>query len=74
MADDLSRDLYANLVNQFYDVPPARRERSCWVMNREWWGECARIGNWPESAPGTTMFGLPLFVTETGGFPHLIAD
>jgi hypothetical protein len=74
MADELTRDLFANLVSQFYDVPAPRRARSCWVMNHEWYEECTKIGGgWPE--PGiTTMLGLPYFVTEDGGFPHLIAD
>ena len=73
-AGQLTRDLYANLVDQLYDVPPAWRKRSCWVMNHEWYGECTKIGGgWPE--PGcTTMLGLPFVVTEDGGFPHLITD
>ena len=73
MADDLARELYTNLVHQLYSVPAPRRRRSCWVMNREWYDECRKIGGWPE--PGiTTMLGLPFAVTEDGGFPHLIAD
>ena len=74
MADDLSRDLYANLADQLYAVPPARRARSCWVMNHEWYDECAKIGRWRSPGKPTTMLGLPLHVTEDGGFPHLIAD
>ena len=73
-ADDLSRDLYVNLVDQLYAVPPARRARSCWVMNREWYDECAEVGDWRGPDDATTMLGLPLFVTEDGGFPHLIGD
>ena len=74
MADDLSRALCANLVDQLYAVPPDRRKRSCWIMNQDWWDECAKLGDWPRSAPGTTILGRPVFVTEDGGFPHLIAD
>jgi predicted phage gp36 major capsid-like protein len=79
-AEELTRDLYANLVDQYYDTPARYRKRCCWVMNREWFEECRKIGRapwecygWPQ--PGcTTMLGLPFAVTEDGGFPHLIAD
>ena len=84
MADDLSSDLYANLVDQLYAVPPARRRRSCWVMNLHWWNECRKIGDFPPTprvawppVPFTaqeTMLELPVHVTPDGGFPHLIAD
>ena len=84
MADDIGRDLYANLVDQLYAVPPARRARSCWVMNLDWWNECRKIGDLPP-APRVAMppvpfnaqeamLGRPVFVAEDGGFPHLIAD
>lgn len=73
-AEELTRDLYANLVDQLYAVPPARRARSCWIMNHEWWNECAKIGDWRGPGDATTMLGLPFFVAENGGFPHLIAD
>lgn len=71
---ELTRGLYEYLVNELYDTPPPRRQRSCWVMNREWYDECTKIGGcWPE--PGvTTMLGLPFVVADDGGFPHLIAD
>ena len=72
-ATQLSLDLYRNLVDQLYAVPPSRRARSCWVMNQEWYDECRKIGDWPE--PGvTTLLGLPFVVTADGGFPHLITD
>jgi hypothetical protein len=81
MADDLTRHLYANLVNQLYAVPPPRRRRSCWVMNQEWLNECRKIGDYPETPrimlptfAQEIMLGLPVFVTGDGGFPHLIAD
>ena len=78
-AAELTRDLYRNLVDQYYAVPPLRRPRSRWVMNQEWYDECRKIGGsggqpgWPEAGI-TTMLGLPFVVAENGGFPHLIAD
>jgi hypothetical protein len=77
--DDLAAGLYRYLVDELYSVPASRRKRSCWVMNREWYAECTKIGGspgepgWPESGC-TTMLGLPFVVAEDGGFPHLIAD
>jgi hypothetical protein len=77
---ELTRDLYAYLVNELYSVPAPRRKRSCWVMNPEWYEECTKIGASPRLGPGwpepgvTTMLGLPFVVTEDGGFPHLIMD
>ena len=82
--EELTRDLYANLVDQLYSVPAPRRKRSCWVMNREWELECRKIGDHPRTprimpppiplgAP-VLMLDLPVYVTADGGFPHLIAD
>jgi len=48
MQEELTRDLFANLLDQLYAVPPPRRKRSCWVMNPEWYEECTKIG-----APGS---------------------
>jgi len=70
----LSRDLYAYLVDELYSVPAPRRKRSAWVMGREWYDECAKIGGWHAMPTAKHMLGRPLFVTEDGGFPHLIAD
>ena len=80
MADaqaELTRDLYAYLVDEFYSVPRPRRQRSCWVMNHEWLNECRKIDYWTPNAPlakPVTMLGLPIHVTDDGGFPHLIGD
>jgi hypothetical protein len=78
---ELARDLYTNLVAQLYDVPPPRRARSSWVMNQDWLNECRKIGDYPPSPRAMLptfaqeiMLGLPVYVTEDGGFPHLIAD
>ena len=74
MADELTRDLYANLVDQLYAAPAHTRKRSRWVMNHEWWDECRKIGGgWPEAGI-TTMLGLPFKITDDGGFPHLAED
>lgn len=76
----LTRDLRKYLIDEFYSVPAPRRRRSAWVMNIEWLNECRKID---KISPGhyigrigqpETMLGLPLYVTEDGGFPHLIAD
>jgi hypothetical protein len=69
--DDLSRALYAYLVDELYSVPAPQRARSRWVMNREWYDECCRIGS-PEGG-AATLLGLPYTVTADGGVPHLIA-
>jgi hypothetical protein len=75
--ESLTRDLREYLINEFSSAPRPRRERSCWVMNIEWLNECRKIeSHLYDGSIGhpEIMLGLPVYVTEDGGFPHLIAD
>jgi len=63
------------MVNHMYDVPADERRRSTWVMNQEWFDECAKIGwNGWQPAGLATMFALPVQLTDDGGVPHLVAS
>jgi hypothetical protein len=76
--EELTRDLCANLVDQYYDVPAGRRRQHHWVMNLKWLNECRKIGPPPppfvDESFTELLLGLPIRVTEHGGFPHLEAD
>jgi len=76
MQEELTRDLHANLVRQYSDIPAGRRQGCHWVMNLEWLNECRKIAP-PLPMTGSfveQIMGLPIRVTEDGGFPHLVAD
>lgn len=75
--DQLSRDLYGHLVDLLRTVAPGQRRH--WVMNLEWFSECRKIQRSgtillaiPSPGREEHMLGIPLTVTEDGGFPHLV--
>lgn len=73
---DLTRDLYAYLMSHMYSVDHSLRMDGHWVMGRAWWYEICRLaapgGQLPaQGCAEGTMFGLPVYVTDTGGIPHL---
>jgi len=77
---DLSRDLYAYLLNILYSVSHERRCHGYWVMSHEWWTEIRRMADlygYPVAQPPArpsgddALFGLPVHVTADADLPRL---
>jgi HK97 family phage major capsid protein len=74
---DLTRDLYAYLMNHLYSVSHERRCHGYWVMSQEWWAEIRRMAD-PDGRSvvmprfdDPALFGLPVWIMDEPGLPRL---
>ena len=76
--DGLAGDLQEHVYRIYANTSELDRERSRWVMNLEWLGECRKMpdvaGNpFYRPQPGIPEFllGIPIEIRADGGAPHL---
>lgn len=78
---DSDKDLYRQLVDALYVMPPRERQTAHWVMGQEWVRRIdamrlAGIDPMPSWAwmPDKVLLGKHVKVTDDGGEPHMEAE